>query len=74
MTVLPLLHSRPQPAAAAAAVAAGPNKPELDPSFFADYPYAQPSDILPYVYDTASRGDADAVLNAIDSFSQYYPM
>lgn len=72
MAVLPLLHGRPQPAAAA--VAEGVSKPELDPSFFADYPYAQPSDILPYVYDTASRGDANAVLNAIDNFSQYYPM
>ena len=45
-----------------------------DPSFYAEWSYAQPSDIIPYVEATAPRGDARAVLAAMDVFGEYYPM
>lgn len=42
--------------------------------FYARWPYRGPQDIVPYVKAHAARGDSQAVLNAIDAFSAYYPM
>lgn len=58
---LPLL---PAPASAAA---------ERDPGFYAIWQYATPADILPYIKEQAAPGDAQAVLDAMDTFSLYYP-
>lgn len=55
-------------AAAAAAVPA-----ERDPTFYATWQYATPLDILPYIQQQAAPGDAQAVLDAMDTFSLYYP-
>lgn len=46
---------------------------QRDPSFYATWPYATPSDILPYIQHECQPGDAQAVLDAMDSFSDYYP-
>lgn len=54
--------------AAAAAVAA-----DRDPTFYATWQYATPADILPFIQQQAAPGDAQAVLDAMDTFSQYYP-
>jgi hypothetical protein len=56
------------PSPAAAAAAAG-----RDPSFYAQWPYAEPSDILPFIRASAAPGDAQGVLDAMDAFSLYYP-
>ena len=45
-----------------------------DPSFYGRWSYAEPADIVPFVEATAARGDAAAVLAAMDEFGQYYPM
>lgn len=45
-----------------------------DPSFYGEWSYSQPSDIIPYVESAASRGDAVGVLRAMDTFGEYYPM
>ena len=45
-----------------------------DPAFYGEWSYSQPSDIIPYVKATAAEGDAQAVLRAMDTFGQYYPM
>jgi hypothetical protein len=50
--------------------AAVPNSAE----FYMKWRYAQPSDILPYIYASAKQGDADAILKAMDEFGTYYPM
>lgn len=55
-------------AAAAAAVPA-----ERDPTFYVTWQYATPADILPYIQQQAAPGDAQAVLDAMDTFSLYYP-
>jgi hypothetical protein len=34
----------------------------------------EPADILPYLRATATPGDTDSVLAAIDRFASYYPM
>jgi hypothetical protein len=46
---------------------------QRDPNFYATWPYAQPADILPFIQQAAQPGDAQAVLDAMDTFSQYYP-
>ncbi|KAI3428022.1 hypothetical protein D9Q98_006408 [Chlorella vulgaris] len=43
-------------------------------SFYNDWPYLTPSDILPYLRATANPGDIDSVLSAIDRFAGFYPM
>lgn len=45
-----------------------------DPSFYARWQYAQPSDIVPFVLATATAGDPQSVLTAMDEFGRYYPM
>ena len=45
-----------------------------DPSFFAEWSYSQPADIIPYIKATAKEGDPVSVLNAMDTFGRYYPM
>ena len=45
-----------------------------DPSFYGRWSYAEPADIVPFVEATAARGDAAAVLKAMDEFGEYYPM
>ncbi|KAK3276545.1 hypothetical protein CYMTET_15384 [Cymbomonas tetramitiformis] len=42
--------------------------------FYAEWPYAQPKDILPYVFENSQRGDLGAIISAIDKFGDYYPM
>lgn len=42
--------------------------------FYAEWPYAQPKDILPYVFENSQRGDLGAIISAIDEFGDYYPM
>lgn len=65
-------------AAAAWAAARNPAAAAVDESskasFYAEWPYVSPSDILPYLRATATPGDVDSVLAAIDRFAQYYPM
>jgi hypothetical protein len=36
--------------------------------FYAKWPYVQPSDILPYIYATAEKGNVDSILKAMDDF------
>lgn len=73
--LLALLSSAPAAAWAAAvhAAAAVPQPAQRDPTFYATWPYAKPADILPFIQQTAQPGDAQAVLDAMDTFSQYYP-
>lgn len=79
---LPCLHRRQALLAALSAVslaamAQPSSSPAIaaatDPTFYAQWPYAQPSDILPYIQQQAAPGDAQAVLDAMDAFSEYYP-
>lgn len=42
--------------------------------FYNRWPYAEPKDILPFLYATAAEGDPQSVLDAIDEFSNFYPM
>jgi hypothetical protein len=70
-TLLALLSL--QPAIVAAAAAAAPAAPQKDPSFYATWQYAVPADILPYIKEQAAPGDAQAILDAMDTFSLYYP-
>jgi hypothetical protein len=44
-----------------------------DPTFYATWPYARPADIVPFIKQQAAAGDAQAILDAMDAFSQYYP-
>ena len=62
------------PSAKAATNGDPPREFVKDPSFYAQWSYAQPSDIVPFVEATATRGDAQSVLAAMDTFGQYYPM
>jgi hypothetical protein len=66
---LPIWAVTGAPAPAAAVAAAQ----ERDPTFYASWPYATPADILPYIQQQAAPGDAQAVLDAMDTFSLYYP-
>ena len=43
-------------------------------SFYARYPYQKPSDILPFIFDTAREGDTSGVIKAMDIFHNRYPM
>ena len=43
-------------------------------AFFSRWPYRTPSDILPYIQAHAAPGDAQAVLDAMDTFASHYPM
>jgi len=36
--------------------------------------YMKPADLLPFVRDFSSQGDAEGVLRAIDAFSEAFPM
>lgn len=45
-----------------------------DPSFYGQWSYAQPSDIIPFIHASTSEGDAVGVLRAMDTFGEYYPM
>lgn len=45
-----------------------------DPSFYGEWSYAQPSDIVPFIKASAEAGDARGVLRAMDTFGEYYPM
>jgi hypothetical protein len=47
---------------------------DFDPGFYSDWPYIQPSDILPYIFENSAQGDAGAVIAAFDAFGEYYPM
>lgn len=60
----------PRPPAAAAAAADEASKA----SFYAEWPYVSPADILPYLRATVTPGDIDSVLAAIDRFAEFYPM
>ena len=45
------------------------------PAFYQRYQYLEPKDILKYIDDCKiSDGDAAAVTDALETFSQYYPM
>jgi len=46
---------------------------EKDPTFYATWPYARPADIVPFIKQQAAAGDDQAILDAMDTFSQYYP-
>lgn len=46
---------------------------ERDPTFYATWPYARPADIVPFIKQQAAAGDHQAILDAMDAFSQYYP-
>eukprot|EP00775_Hariotina_reticulata_P012586 gene12586-12717_t len=46
---------------------------ERDPTFYATWPYARPADIVPFIKQQAAAGDHQAILDAMDTFSQYYP-
>lgn len=71
LAVLSLSVAPCKDAIAATAAAAGSTDAA---SFYARWPYIEPSDVLAYVKAVARRGDADGVLAAIDKFSAYYPM
>jgi len=45
-----------------------------DVAFYATYPYARAADVVPFVEAVAPRGDADAVLRALEVFGERYPM
>lgn len=55
------------------AVATTAAAPERDPMFYATWQYATPADVLPFIKQQAAPGDAQAVLDAMDTFSLYYP-
>ena len=59
------------PAATAAAVTAAAKDDDEGEaeSFYTRWPYAQPSDILPWVRAKAWRGDTQAVLDALDEWA-----
>lgn len=59
---------------AAAALAASPPEGQGGASFYSQWPYIEPSDILPYLEAAATPGDPGSVLDAIDRFAEYYPM
>lgn len=46
----------------------------MDPSFYSQWRYISPADILPYLKATAKQGNPESVLAAIDNFAKYYPM
>ena len=48
---------------------AGSMKKEDDEDFYTRWQYARPSDILPYIYENARKGNAASVLRAIEDFS-----
>jgi catechol O-methyltransferase len=66
-------RAAPPPAAPPAPPAAGADDDD-EGSFYARWPYRAVGDILPYVRAAAPRGDAAAVLAAIDAFAGRYPM
>lgn len=68
--LLTTLNHRPS---AAAAVVNSTNTSAKDPMFYADWPYAFPADIIPFIKHQAAPGDSQAVLDAMDTFGGYYP-
>lgn len=69
-----LLNPSSASAAEAGSRAAEAGSGYSKPSFYAEWPYVTPSDILPYLRATATPGDIDSVLAAIDRFAEFYPM
>lgn len=62
---------------AAAAVGAGTGSspaPNDAGSFYSRWQYVQPADILPFLRATATPGDTESVLQAIDRFAEFFPM
>ena len=43
-------------------------------SFYSEYPYIKPDDILPFVNDNSKDGDVNSVIEAMSKFATYYPM
>ena len=41
--------------------------------FYTKWPYSRPQDVLPYIFATAERGNVDSILQALDTFGNYYP-
>ena len=69
-----LLAAAWQGACLSAGAAEQPSSSASKASFYSEYPYIQPSDILPYLRDRATPGDVSSVLAAIDDFAAFYPM
>lgn len=42
--------------------------------FYQEWSYTGPADLVPYVLENSKAGVTEEVLNAIDTFSVYYPM
>lgn len=61
-------------AAAAAAAAGADDEEDAAASFYQRWPYQRPADILPFVRARAARGDAGAVLAALEEFAERFPM
>lgn len=56
------------------AVAASTRVLSQDSSFYVDYPYLKPEDILPYIDRNSKDGDVNSVIDAMSNFATYYPM
>jgi hypothetical protein len=69
-----LLAAAWQGACLQAGAAEQPSSSASKASFYSEYPYIQPSDILPFLRDKATPGDMSSVLAAIDDFAAFYPM
>jgi hypothetical protein len=57
------------PPARGAAAPAAPVEEEAAGDFYVRWPYAQPSDILPFIRQHATEGDADTVLAALEEWA-----
>lgn len=42
-------------------------------TFYAKYPFTRPQDVLPFIFDTADRGNVDSIVAALDTFGSFYP-
>jgi hypothetical protein len=71
---LSLLSVKKASASTASAAAFKKQYPDAS-SFYQDYRYIEPNDILKYINDCKIKdGDASGVIDALESFSIYYPM
>lgn len=43
-------------------------------SFYTEYPYVKPDDIIPYIDRNSRYGDVNSVIDAMSNFVTYYPM
>jgi hypothetical protein len=59
-----------QPAAADSNAAGLRVVPENDMEFHQQWVYSKPQDILPYIYATATKGQPEEVLQAMDEFGR----